>query len=787
MADRTEGAEELARALRADRLSVLTCDVVAIPERAARVDPFAVVVDIEQPNAAPVIARVLESANRKMVIAAIGTVENARRLNLASAERARLFTRPLALGDLLGYLRDIARLDGLLPKPPPSSQGTGTGVQDSDSILLSDFPAIAGLPDVEGILPELDGGPISTKIAGTLSPEIEQLLVTSARRVEELEQEHSQHSPEPNILVPPDMLALVDDLLSSEEPPATRGGMDLAAMLGAGGRGEAPFPPAPSSHSAVFDSQPWWHTGVPEAPGSDLGSIPTALASDDGEATGLADRDSDRQSEAPGTAIGEETSVPAGGTVVGHSSPLESGPKHAPSDAPPSGSLPPLRTEPREAPSDVPSPYRRSDRASGSSPPARTESYAAKHPGGPVRLGTDDPPDSSLVASSEMAPMTRAGAPIFSSRHPASPPVATLPQPASVVEAVPDSHGLTRGDPFEMLATAVRRRATGALVMQSGEGQGVRRVLMRDGDMVNAASENEEDALVSFLVERGDLSPDVLHMRSARLPHTGRHAAAALIANGFLGQDDLWPVLRAHAEWIIARALSSSPALGHLEREPPDRLRAEPNVFGGAAGVEVFIESVRRVLPAEEALRRLGGPHALLGEGPSMALLAESALTSDELDRVHGGVGRRLSAIIDDDRTGFEAVVFALVTLGILEARPPSRHPLPSVHPEIDPLDADAVRARVQARMALVHEADYFSLLGVGPAATGYEIRRAFLELRRSFEPKRLLTAATADLHDDVTLIVEVLEEAYHILRDPHRRNRYRRALEASGPASRRP
>ena len=83
--------------------------------------------------------------------------------------------------------------------------------------------------------------------------------------------------------------------------------------------------------------------------------------------------------------------------------------------------------------------------------------------------------------------------------------------------------------------------------------------------------------------------------------------------------------------------------------------------------------------------------------------------------------------------------------------------------------------------MALVREADYFQLLGVSMEATPYDIKRAFLTLRRQFEPSRLLTPATADLSDGVALIVEVLEEAYAVLRDPHRRRRYRAALVATG------
>jgi hypothetical protein len=54
------------------------------------------------------------------------------------------------------------------------------------------------------------------------------------------------------------------------------------------------------------------------------------------------------------------------------------------------------------------------------------------------------------------------------------------------------------------------------------------------------------------------------------------------------------------------------------------------------------------------------------------------------------------------------------------------------------------------------------------------------LELKRQFEPNLVLTAATLDLRDDVQLIQEVLDEAYGILHDQLRRERYRRAIESS-------
>ena len=97
-----------------------------------------------------------------------------------------------------------------------------------------------------------------------------------------------------------------------------------------------------------------------------------------------------------------------------------------------------------------------------------------------------------------------------------------------------------------------------------------------------------------------------------------------------------------------------------------------------------------------------------------------------------------------------------------------------------DHLDHAALRARILARKALSEEGDYFALLGVSRSATSYDIRRAYSALKDEYDPSRILTGETVDLRDEVELILEVLAEAFEILEDDLRRDRYRRALDAS-------
>jgi hypothetical protein len=329
---------------------------------------------------------------------------------------------------------------------------------------------------------------------------------------------------------------------------------------------------------------------------------------------------------------------------------------------------------------------------------------------------------------------------------------------------------------------AIARRASGSLCFEHD--RVVRRIVLREGDLVTAASGADKESLVCFLGARGDLPRDEVDRLAGKIPPYGRHAGAALVAHGWLGQDQLWSALRAHAEWIVTHVLRLTGGTAQLEAEPPGRLRSEPSVFGASMGCEIFVELVRRAVSSEEAIAALGGEGARIGDGAKSTLLSECALPPAEVElisRARGGtVADLLARSADHD---IACVVHGLALLGVVDVMPaiePSRKSDRDVTAEVVALDDEAIRARVRARMELVDVGDYFSLLGVSRDATSYEVRRAFIELRRAFEPTKILSPRLHDLADDVKKIVVVLEEAYEILRDVARRERYRRAIDAS-------
>ncbi len=341
---------------------------------------------------------------------------------------------------------------------------------------------------------------------------------------------------------------------------------------------------------------------------------------------------------------------------------------------------------------------------------------------------------------------------------------------------------LMPGDAPRVLARAIVQRTTGSLCFAAPDAE--RRVVLREGDVVTTASTAEDESLLAFLGARGDLPKETVRRLEAKFPPFGRHAGAALVARGYLRQDQMWPTLRAHAEWVLARALQAPQGRLLLEPEPPGRLAGEPSVFGGSTGAEVFVDLVRRSVPPAEALDRLGGPSSRLADGPEARLFSECALGVTEVEQLRGMAGRSLRDVLDGAPEGdLATVVFALSQLGVVEVlRGVGSEGESDGHAseaQVAAIDAEGVRERVRARRQLVEDGDYFALLGVSHDATGYEVRRAFLELRRAFDPSRVLTPEVADLAEDVKQITMVLEEAYDILKDSARRERYRRAIEA--------
>jgi hypothetical protein len=341
---------------------------------------------------------------------------------------------------------------------------------------------------------------------------------------------------------------------------------------------------------------------------------------------------------------------------------------------------------------------------------------------------------------------------------------------------------------LEVITNHVAGAKTGYFSLIDHETKIERVLSLSSGDLLGIASLSPQDSVLSYLAERGDISKNAAAKLQKRVPNFGRFAGAALIAKGILGNNDMWPTLRGHATWVLMRAIHSESGSWSFAVQPDsdlaNRLAAEPSVFGGASGPSVLHEVLKRGVNYEKATVLLGGIGSRLAEGRRSNLMADFGIPEEDARVIRAHFGLSLSDLQRATRSSEVLVsILALKLAGVVEvipsAQPADSKDGPS-YVENARIDEGAKRARIMARLAIVEEGDYFSLLGLAPSANAYEVRRAFVELRREFEPSRMLTANLLDLREDLDRIVEVLEEAYDILRDDIRRERYRVAIMAN-------
>ena len=792
MSDASAEAERLSAALRTRGYWVVDVPLGLLAGRVAVQRPSLVVLDADTPALLDTVQRMQAAASGKpidIVLIAEPTSSPDSRGELEQ-RAAGVFARPVNTGEIIARIEHVVGPPGELGSSPAASARSpvlvaatrrpyryeGGKIGQARPLSGAPPPGTAGSPSappniptappqppsmVPSLGPPSSGRPSSSPPVRTgsvvpqgigavpharLSPELELLLGRAEQRVRNIANvpaavERLSPDAEVDAVLPADLLAALDEPIQSDDDDD-----DDDSVAGTAGTGGG------TSDTGSRGSRGGTPAGG-TAPGGRAGAAvrqdTTGAQSSRANAAPLPPPPPEPPSapefgnEAPTSPPGRP--LPSQPLISTHATALES-------------LEPPLDSSPSRlpVPSDIPA----------SVPASRGEETVSTRP---PRMEAPPPTAPQHSMPERAAAVTRA-----------PPPPPPPPAERGGLPDIPVALGVGGG--LRALARCVAARYTGAIALE--DAVGIRRVVFRDGDFVTAASSAESETLVAFLVQRGDLGGDGVQRLARRVPPFGRHAGAALVAQGHLRQDELWTVLRAHAEWLLGKITDLSTGAASLEREVPQRLQAEPGVFGGATGAEVLLEMTRRTAKPSDAITRVGGRDALLAMGTARSLLAECALSETDqalASQADGmSVGDLLARAGNDD---FACVSLVLVELGVLlvlsaAKRPAARNSEPEQAPGYDPLDAEALRQRVAARRALVEEGDYFALLGVARDATSYDLRRAYQTLRKDLDPERVLTAATVDLRDDVDSIIEVLDEAYDILRDPVRRERYRRALE---------
>lgn len=321
-----------------------------------------------------------------------------------------------------------------------------------------------------------------------------------------------------------------------------------------------------------------------------------------------------------------------------------------------------------------------------------------------------------------------------------------------------------------------RARYTGSLSVTRGR---VEKTLWFDaGSVIFARSNVGHDRLIDGLLRRGLLTRsqyDTARRMAAKEP---RRAGALLVEAGFLKAGELARIVQEHLVRVVDSVFPWNE--GNWVLDPA--ARCEESVVLTLPTPVLLLDGIRNRMESAQLWALLGGMNQhprLRGEGAERpeALARELRLSPSEARMLSSFTGRRsLEELCSDPRVDeleLLGIVYGLHVLELLdlvgekEPEPTAGH---------DPVEVD--RGRIEERLALARQSDYFSLLGLDFDASRVDVRRAHAELSQTFREENLEPRILEEMADELVELRTALDDALRILSDDALRNAYLAHLE---------
>lgn len=324
-----------------------------------------------------------------------------------------------------------------------------------------------------------------------------------------------------------------------------------------------------------------------------------------------------------------------------------------------------------------------------------------------------------------------------------------------------------------------RASFTGRLDLVSGRVE--KSIWLDGGAIVFARSTAGHDRLIDGLLRCGMLTRPQYEEARRLSEADGRRAGQVLVETGFLKQSELHTALQEQLARIVDSTLPWREGRWTLF---PDARCEEPIQMTTPTAV-LLVDGIRQRMEPARLLGLVGGPsaHPRLGDDAAIHASARRDLATglrllpgEEawLPRFDGRASiAELLADPGADEAELLTVVYALHVLELLDLH---GEPLPTPRVVDDPVAVD--RRRIEERLALAREADYFALLGLERTATRAEVRTAWVDLTRTFGDARLEPATRTAMAVELAELRAAITEAREVLEHDMLRNAYLAQLE---------
>ncbi len=309
-----------------------------------------------------------------------------------------------------------------------------------------------------------------------------------------------------------------------------------------------------------------------------------------------------------------------------------------------------------------------------------------------------------------------------------------------------------------------------------------KKIYMKNGDMVFATSNKEEDRLGEVLLKAGRITADQYYQSVDIIKKTGKRLGAALVELGYIKPEDLIQAVRHQVEEIVLSLFQCEDG-NFIFKEGPLlsdevitlKLSAANLIYRGIKRINNLIH-IKNALPLMDTI--------LYYSTDPMNLFQDINLDNKDKDILSLIDGKRniheILAISPLDNFQTMKTLYALIRTRIIEIKEKGLK-------EDETLEEITKEPKIEVDSAFIEKVediykrieitDYYGIFGIEKWATMDKIKKAYYKVAKEFHPDKHFYLPSETLKNKLNMIFSQITDAYKILSDPKMRREYDHSL----------
>ncbi len=302
----------------------------------------------------------------------------------------------------------------------------------------------------------------------------------------------------------------------------------------------------------------------------------------------------------------------------------------------------------------------------------------------------------------------------------------------------------------------------------------VKKAYLKDGDIIFASSNRDEDRLGEYLLKKGKISREQFDKCSEIVVKTGKKLGAVLFELKVISAHDLVAEVKLQVREILLHLFTWRDGKYAVDKGNlpvsdiiPLQMSTGDIIISGVR--ELDWKGVRKSLPPLSAVLRPTTDPKLLFQ--SAHLDADQRTVLDLID------GRKtiqdicLQSGIGDFNT--LKALYVLIALRMVEQGQIKAEEAPTVKAEAEAAPVVVTKEMIQRAFEQVDSQDYYEVLDIGRGATPQEIKKAYFKVAKMYHPDRHFDPEMSDMKEVLETLFNRIHEAYETLSSPEKRTKY--------------